>query len=96
MLGQAPTLSTAMELSSMIVYMSRPTPVELRQNSTPEKFPEYDFPLIVTVKFLFLMLSALLTLIIEVRVGVHGNVTNIVAVIGDNGATATRPSVVTR
>lgn len=31
----------------------------------------------------------------ESRCGDHGNVTNIVAVIGGNGATATGPSVVT-
>ena len=41
------------------------------------------------------MLSVLLTLIIDARWGDHGNVTNILAVIGGNGATATRPSVET-
>ena len=42
------------------------------------------------------MLTGLLIFIIVARWGVHGNVTNIVAVSGGNGATATRPSVVTR
>ena len=42
------------------------------------------------------MLSVLLILIIVARSGVHGNVTNIVAVSGGNGATATRPSEETR
>lgn len=48
----------------------------------------------VTVKVFPLILSLLLTLIRESRVGIHGNVCNIVAVIGGNGATATRPSEV--
>lgn len=75
--------------------MSRPTFVVLLQNGLlSSNVPVYDLPLIVTVNDFPTTLSALLILIKEARWGVHGNVFSIVAVIGGNGATATRPSVV--
>ena len=82
-------------LSSDIRYIVNPPSSPLSQNwLLASKTPLVDIPFNVTVKLLPLILSSVLILMNEARSGVQGKLTNSVAVIGGNGATATRPSVV--